>query len=118
MSEPHEVVRLKRLGQLRKHLVESGIDYLLIPPYNGFKDLLFRAVVVIDVAQGNAGSRGNSARGCAVKALLDKERLGRFLNTEFSVVSQGVVQFWHKAEKAKENERLHFILKVRLLSKF
>ena len=102
MSEPHEVGGLKRFSQLSKHLVESGIDYFLIPADNGFKDLLLRAVVVVNVAQGYAGTRGNGARRCSVKALLYKERLGGFLNAEFSVVSQDVVQFWHKAEKQKK----------------
>src|SRR5258705_5203249 len=116
MSEPHEVVRLKRFSQLRKHLVESGIDYLLIPSYNGFKDLLFRAVVVIDVAQGHAGSRGDGARGRAVKALLDEERLGRFLNTAFPVFSLPVVDFWQKAAEVQKNDRLQLSLKVYLLT--
>ena len=100
-------LRLQGFVDFVEDLSQTAVDCRLVLANYRTKDLLFRPVVVVNVAERRPCPGGDIAHRGSVKALLDKEFFGRFLDPAFVLFDCARAEFGH----SYKNERPYFIYK-------
>src|ERR1041385_9069870 len=100
-AEAHERFGFERFVNLVKDRAQTAVDGRLVFADDRTEDLLFGPVIVVNVAEGRPCPGGDVAHRGSVKALLNEEFLGLFLDTTFVLLDRAGTEFGHPPIKKR-----------------